>query len=416
MQHTITKGRHGPAEPEMVRAIEACVHCGFCLPTCPTYVTMGQEMDSPRGRIVMMKEVMEGRMTPDQIEPFIDNCLGCQACVTACPSGVQYGELITPYRAWSEPTRKRDFFDGLRRRTLLATLPYPGRLRLSLAFGRLVRPLRGLMPKPLAAMLERIPSRSPTRARLNGTHPAIGSRRARVGLLTGCAQQVLAPEINRAAIRVLTRNGVEVVVPEAQGCCGALAIHVGAEDKARAVARHNLVAFPDDVDAILTTAAGCGSGMHEYPLLFRGQPDEALARRVSEKTMDICAFLDALGFQAPEKARGDGLAIAVHDACHLAHAQGVRDAPRRLLAKLKGITLLEPAESELCCGSAGTYNLEHPETAEALGQRKAKNLTATRADVIATGNIGCLMQMQGHLKRLGSTISIHHTVELLDTL
>ncbi len=399
----------------MVRAIEACVHCGFCLPTCPTYITMGEEMDSPRGRIFLMKEVLEGRMDSQTAEPFIDNCLGCQACVTSCPSGVQYGELITPYRAWSEPERKRGLFDRIRRRVLLFTLPYPGRFRTSIILGRWIRPLRRVLPKALSSMLEMVPAGRERSEPLREVYPAIGRRKARVGLLAGCAQQVLSPGINRAAIRVLNRNGVEVIVPATQACCGALAMHIGAEEEARAAARKNLAAFPDDLDAVITTAAGCGSGMKEYGLLFRDEPDEQKATALAEKTQDICAFLDSIGFAPPEDAVGEGQIVAYHDACHLAHAQGVRDAPRRLLETIPGLTLRVPAESEICCGSAGTYNIEHPDTARVLGRRKAQNLTATGANVIATGNIGCLVQISKHLAETGVPAPVRHTIELLDS-
>jgi glycolate oxidase iron-sulfur subunit len=399
----------------MVRAIEACVHCGFCLPTCPTYITMGEEMDSPRGRIFLMKEVLEGRMDPGMAEPFIDNCLGCQACVTSCPSGVQYGELITPYRAWTEPGRNRGFLDRFRRRLLLFTLPHPGRFRTSITVGRWIRPLRRGLPKILAGMLEMVPVGRERSEGLREVYPAIGRRKARVGLLAGCAQQVLSPGINRAAIRVLNRNGVEVVVPATQACCGALAMHIGAEKEARATARRNLAAFPDDLDAVITTAAGCGSGMKEYGLLFRDEPDENNAKVLAEKTQDICAFLDFIGFTPPEDAVGEGQIVAYHDACHLAHAQGVRDAPRRLLETIPGLTLRNPTESEICCGSAGTYNIEHPDTARILGRRKAQNLTATGAEVIATGNIGCLVQIAKHLAETGVPAPVRHTIELLDS-
>jgi glycolate oxidase iron-sulfur subunit len=233
-----------------------------------------------------------------------------------------------------------------------------------------------------------------------------------VALLAGCAQQVLAPDINRATLRVLAENGVEGVIPRGQGCCGALAMHVGEEEKARGSARRNLAAFPKDVDAIVTNAAGCGSGLREYGQLFRGQPEEAQAEAFAARTEDVCAFLDRLGF-VPPRGSGRTQKVAYHDACHLAHAQRVRTAPRRLLQAVPGLELVEPAEWEICCGSAGTYNLEHPETAKTLGRRKAENLLATGAEMIATGNIGCLMQITTHLNLLGRPLPIVHTVEVL---
>jgi len=376
---------------------------------------MGEEMDSPRGRIFLMKEVLEGRMDPKTAEPFIDNCLGCQACVTSCPSGVQYGELITPYRAWSEPNRKRRLFDRLRRRVLLSTLPYPGRFRATINLARWMRPLRHYLPKGLAGMLDMVPTDRSPKEPLDGLYPAVGKRKARVGLLAGCAQQVLSPGINHAAIRVLNRNGVEVVAPANQACCGALAMHIGAEAEAKATARKNLTAFPDDLDAVITTAAGCGSGMREYGLLFRDEPEEQKATVLAKKTRDICIFLDTVGFTPPVNTAGEGRIVAYHDACHLAHAQGVRDAPRRLLESVKGLTLREPIEGEICCGSAGTYNIEHPKTARILGRRKAENLAATGAEIIATGNIGCLVQVAKYLAETGTPLPVMHTIELLDS-
>jgi glycolate oxidase iron-sulfur subunit len=396
----------------MAHAVEACVHCGFCLPTCPTYVEFGEEMNSPRGRIVLMKETLEGRLSPDETKPFIDRCLGCLACETSCPSGVPYGELLMPYRAWSEGRRSRKWIDRARRRVLLAALPFPRRFRAAVALGRVVRPARGLMPAALRPMLDLLPARVPAAESLPEVVPAEGPRRARVALLAGCAQQVLAPGINRATLRVLSANGVEVVIPRGQACCGALAMHVGEEEAACATARRNLAAFPSDVDAIITNAAGCGSGVKEYALLFRGRPEEERARAFAGRATDVCAFLDKLGLKPPP-ALSRQFKVAYHDACHLAHAQRVRAAPRRLLGLVPGLQLVEPAEWELCCGSAGTYNLEQPQAAQALGRRKARNLLATGAELIATGNIGCLTQIDAHLRQLGRPLPIIHTVEVL---
>ncbi|MEZ5278281.1 MAG: heterodisulfide reductase-related iron-sulfur binding cluster [Opitutaceae bacterium] len=415
MQHSIPIEKRGPNGPEMARAIEACVHCGFCLPTCPTYLTMGQEIDSPRGRIFLMKEVLEGRLDPSKAEPHIDNCLGCLACVTACPSGVKYGELVTPYRAWSEPDRRRGVIDRIRRGILLSTLPFPSRFRVSIALGRMARPIRGILPGFLSGMLEMVPADPPPpRDDLLECYPALGARRARVGLLAGCAQQVLSPAINRSAIRVLNRNGIEVVVPRGQACCGALALHTGAGEAARTVARRNLLAFPDDLDAVLTTAAGCGSGIHEYGLLFKGHPEESRARSFAARTRDICVFLEEVGFIPPPDPVGENRIVAYHDACHLAHAQGVRQAPRNLLRSIPGLQVRDIPEADICCGSAGSYNIEHPATAGELGRRKARHLAGTRADVVVTGNIGCLMQLRRHLLESGTDLEVLHTVQLLD--
>ena len=397
----------------MAGAVESCVHCGFCLPTCPTYVTMGEEMDSPRGRIFLMKEVLEGQLELETALPYIDNCLGCQACQTACPSGVDYGDLITPFKAYAEQHRERAPMDRVQREMMLRTLPYPRRFRAAARLGRLARLLAGRLPEPLAAMLRLLPARLPKAEPLPAVLPAEGERRARVALLAGCAQQVLAPDINSATLRVLARNGVETVIPPGQGCCGALGMHTGAADQAKPMARRNLEAFAG-VDAIVTNAAGCGSGMKEYGLLFKGAPEHDAAQAFADRVVDVSVFLDALGLRQAPAALARPVKVAYHDACHLAHAQGVRSPPRALLQAVGGIELVEPAEWELCCGSAGTYNVERPDTAAELGERKARNLLATSAELIATGNIGCTTQIQTHLGALGRDVPVLHTVQVLD--
>jgi glycolate oxidase iron-sulfur subunit len=402
MQHAIQVDVLGPQGPAMAGAIESCVHCGFCLPTCPTYVTGGEEPHSPRGRIFLMKDVLEGRIGLDEALAPIDSCLGCQACVTACPSGVEYGELISAFRAHHEP--RRPLAARVQRALIARTLPYPRRFR---AAARLGARTRRFAPKPLRPMLDLLPDRLPKARPLPATYPAEGERRARVALLAGCAQQVLDPDIGWATLRVLARNGVETVVPSAQGCCGALAQHAGAADQARRLARRNLAAFPEDVDAVIVNAAGCGSGMREYGLLFAGAPDEDRARALAARATDVSAFLDELGLVPPAPPE-PVLRVAYHDACHLAHAQKVREAPQRLL-RATGHEVVVPDEWELCCGSAGTYNVEQPETAAELGRRKADNLRATGADVVAAGNIGCLTQIRQHLK-----LPVVHTVQILD--
>ena len=414
MRHEIDIRRYGPQGEPMARAVEACVHCGFCLPTCPTYVTLGEEMDSPRGRIFLMKEVLEGELELEVALPFIDNCLGCLACQTACPSGVQYGELVTSFRAHAEPQRQREPLGRAQRELTLRTLPYPTRFRAAARLGRLARPLHRVLPESLAAMLRLLPERVPRARPLPEVSPAEGERRARVALLAGCAQQVLAPDIGWATLRVLARNGVETVVPRAQGCCGALSMHTGAADQARRLARRNLAAFAGDVDAVIVNAAGCGSGMREYGLLFAGEPEETAARRLAERTVDVSVFLAGLGLRGEPPALPAPTAIAYQDACHLAHAQGVRREPRELLSAIGNVRLVEPAEWELCCGSAGTYNVERPDIAAQLGRRKAQNLLATGADAIASANIGCLTQVQTHLRALGRDLPVLHTVQVLD--
>ena len=410
MQHQIPIEKLGKEGEVMAHAIEACVHCGFCLPTCPTYVVLQEEMDSPRGRIFLMKEVLEGNLKLEEALPYLDRCLACQACVTACPSGVPYGELIATFRLWSEEKRHRFPLERVFRLGLLRTLPYPERFRPLAKLGAGLKPLLKPLPlpKPLKAPLALLPDRLPEEAPYGEVYPAKGERKARVGILLGCAQRVLRPSINQATIQVLQENGVEVVAVPEQACCGALNLHAGDKEGAQALARKNLKAFRD-VDYVVTNAAGCGSGMKEYPLLFLGEPEEEEAQALAAKVKDLSVLLDELGATPPPPPRRP-LRVAYHDACHLAHAQGVREAPRRLL-QAAGLEVLEPREWELCCGSAGTYNLFQPEIAEALGKRKAENLKATGADLVATGNIGCLTQIQAYLD-----LPVLHTAELLALL
>jgi len=402
-----------PLSGPMAEAVESCVHCGFCLPTCPTYVVSGEEMHSPRGRIVIMKEVLEGELQLADATEYIDACLGCLACVTACPSGVEYGELLTPFRMETEGRRERPVAERALRRLITETLPYPARFRAAAHTGGVAKPLRKLLPGPLGDMLGMLPDRVPSAKPLPELFPAEGTRRARVALLAGCAQQVLDPDINWATLRVLAHNGVEVVIPKTQGCCGALAAHTGVKAQAQVFARNNIKAFPDDVDAVITNAAGCGSGLHEYPLWLRGEPGEEAARAFSSKAQDISVFLSELGIVTPPPLP-EPLRVAYHDACHLAHAQRVMSEPRALLGQIPGVTLLEPDEAELCCGSAGTYNLERPEMARELGLRKARNLLQTGAQLIVSGNIGCMTQLSAQLKNLGQPLPVLHTVQLLD--
>jgi glycolate oxidase iron-sulfur subunit len=414
MQHQIPLHQIGPQGPAMARAVERCVHCGFCLSACPTYLVLGEEMDSPRGRILLMKGVLEGDLKLPDALPYLDRCLGCLGCETACPSGVEYGELITPFRALAEEQHGHSLIDRLFRTLLLATLPYPGRFRLAVRLSYLARPLRRFLPGRLRAMFDLLPPHLPKSSPLPEFYPAQGNRRARVALLSGCVQQVLAPEINWATLRVLAANGVEVVIPKAQRCCGALSAHTGAARQARACARHNLDAFPKGIDAVLTNAAGCGSGMHEYPLWLAGQPEEKAAEAFGRQVKDVSEFLMELGPVAPPPLPGS-LQVAYHDACHLLHAQKIQSQPRRLLAMIPGLKVVEVPDGEICCGSAGTYNIQQPAIAHELGQRKARAILSTGADAVAAGNIGCLMQIQFHLGQQGHRLPIYHTLELLDT-
>jgi len=409
MQHQINTEQIGvPQAEEMAHAVSTCVHCGFCLPACPTYNVLGEEMDSPRGRIILMRDVLEGKMALNTAAPYIDRCLGCLGCVTACPSGVPYGELITSFRAYSEDKRERPLMDKVARKLVSETLPHPGRFRAASAMGKLAQPLAGLMPKQMGAMLNLVPSHLPTAQPLPEVYPAQGQRRARVALLSGCVQQVLAPQINWATLKVLAANGVEVIIPKGQGCCGSLGMHTGDGDGARTLAQVNLDVFDlSDVDAVITNAAGCGSGMKEYGLLFKGTPYAEKANAFAAKVRDISEFLDALGMLDP-KPLPQPMKVAYHDACHLAHAQGVVGAPRRLLQRIPNLTLVEIPEGELCCGSAGSYNIEQPEIAAQLGERKARNIAKVAPEAVVTGNIGCMVQIGKH-----SGLPVYHTLEIL---
>jgi glycolate oxidase iron-sulfur subunit len=413
MQHSIETKEFGALGEPMAHAVQACVHCGFCLAACPTYAELGQEMDTPRGRIILMKQVLEGNLPWENAQPHIDRCLGCLACEPACPSGVPYRDLISPFRTVAQPHFKRSAGEKLRRFVASQTIPFPNRFRLAALAGGIAKKLRPLVPSALRPMTDLVPSAVPPAQKLPRAAPAIGERRGRVALLAGCAQQVLEPDINIATIDVLTRNGVEVIVPESQGCCGGLAWHTGDLEAARAFARKNLDGFPADVDAIVTNAAGCGSAMHEYHLMLRGTADEKRADEFRKRVVDVSVFLERLGLR--EKPRGPGTPqkVAYHDACHLANAQGVRREPRALLRAVSGLEICELADAHLCCGSAGTYNLDQPEIAASLGEKKARAVIATGAEVLVSGNIGCLTQLRAHLTKLGSTLVVRHTMQVL---
>jgi glycolate oxidase iron-sulfur subunit len=393
VQHRIPIADLGPDGERMARAVSSCVHCGFCLAACPTYKVMGEEMDSPRGRIMLMKQQLEGELDIADVRPFIDRCLGCLGCETACPSGVVYRDLVVPFRARLETTG-RAWHERRYRQLLLAILESPVRFRAAYGAGRLGRVMSRVLPQRLAAALALLPAEVPPSETLPARTAPMGVRRAKVALLAGCVQQVLRPSINAAAVRLLSANGVEVLVPPEQACCGALALHSGEESRATRLCAHNRRVFPRDVDAILTTAAGCGSAMKEqqYPA----------------KVFDVLEFLDALGLQTPLALAQPAL-VAYHDACHLSHGQGIRAAPRHLLLQIANLTLAELNDGELCCGSAGLYNLEQPAAAAELGRRKAAAIKATGAHMVAAGNIGCITQMEAHVR-----VPVRHTVEVLD--
>ncbi|MEZ6133842.1 MAG: heterodisulfide reductase-related iron-sulfur binding cluster [Pirellulaceae bacterium] len=411
MLHSIETETLGPRGEAMAAAVGTCVHCGFCLPACPTYQELESEMDSPRGRILLMKSVLEDDLASSAAAPHIDRCLGCLACVTHCPSGVEYGDLISSYRAHVREIGERPW--SLRDLLVRITLPYAERFRWAVRFGKLTQPFQRLVPTSLRPMLDMIPADLPPRQDLPDFTPAQGTKRGRVALLAGCAQKVLAPDINASAVRVLSRNGIEVVIPKAQGCCGALAWHTGGGREAERFARALLDSIPDDVDCLVTTAAGCGSAIHEYPLLLAGTDQAERARQLAAKCLDISVYLDRLELE-PIPALKSPKRVAYHDACHLAHAQKIRDEPRRLLKSVPGLELAEIADCDTCCGSAGTYNIEQPDIAHRLGNRKAAGVVATGASAVVTGNIGCLIQIDKHLRTQTDRVAVLHTVQILD--
>lgn len=411
MRHAIRPEQWGDVTGALTQPIEGCVHCGFCLPACPTYSELGEEMDSPRGRIFLMKEALEGGISFAQAAPFVDRCLGCQACEPACPSGVSYHRLLHAYREIAGD--RAGFVRRARRYGLHRLLASPGLFRAGLALARAARPVAGALPASLRHLIEfaRRSGDAPKPVKLRHVTPAEGAKRARVGLLTGCVQSVLAPDIAAAAVRILTRNGVEVVVPPDQGCCGSLALHDGEVRLARRLATRLARVASDDVDAWLTTAAGCGSGLAAYGELLPSREHDRLAQ-LSERAMDVHVFLDSIGLVAPLRL-ADRRRVAYQDACHLLHARGIRDEPRRLLESVVGLELVELGDGAACCGSAGTYNLEQPELASRLGEAKARAVLASGAEMVVSGNIGCLVQMRSHLERLGAAVPALHTLELL---
>lgn len=412
---------HNPPDAALVGD---CVHCGFCLPTCPTYVLWGEEMDSPRGRIYLMKEGLEGEPMSDSMVQHWDRCLGCMACVTACPSGVQYDKLIESTRAQVERRHERTAKDRALRGLIFSIFPHPKRLRLLRGPLRAVqrtgldRTLRrtGLLERmaPQLAAMESLaprlgkPERLPTRAQ------AHGPRRMVVGMLTGCVQREFFPGVNAATVRVLQAEGCDVVLPKSQGCCGALSVHNGREAEAQRYARALVDAFAESgVERIVVNAAGCGSTMKEYADLLADDPAYAdRAREFAAKVRDVSEILVELGPVATRHPLE--VSVAYHDACHLGHAQGVRSQPRELLAAIPGLEVREIAEAELCCGSAGIYNILNPEPARELGDRKAANIVATGAELLVTANPGCLMQVTSAIERSGHPMGMAHTVEVLD--
>jgi len=417
MQHTIPVPtlveKIGPRVNGMVGAIEACVHCGFCLPTCPTYQVLNEEMDSPRGRIILMKAVLEGDLEYQDVKPFIDQCLGCLACITACPSGVQYNELVSPFRALVNEETKSGFVENLQHKFIINTLPYPERFRTLIKTGRISKAIKPIVPNEYKDLLDLIPDSLTESDPIPEIVPVTGVPRGRVGLLLGCVNKVLGQRINWSTIRVLNRNGVEVIIPKDQVCCGALSLHVGEFEQAKNFARRNMQAFPDNLDAIISNAAGCGSAMKEYQMLFSGMEEEREAADFVRKVMDVSEYLCQIELE-PFPEVSHSYRIAYQDACHLSHAQKVNQAPRDLISQIPNILLIEINEPEICCGSAGIYNIEHPAIAYQLGEKKINNIVTTNADIVVTGNIGCCVQIQTHFRDRAHNIPVYHTLELLD--
>ena len=395
--------------------LRACVHCGFCTATCPTYVLLGDELDSPRGRIYLIKDMLENDRAADpRTVLHVDRCLSCLSCMTTCPSGVHYMHLVDHARAWIEETFRRPWFEQLVRGLFGLLLPYPARFRWALRLGRIARPFGRLLPEPAGTMLRMIP-RQPVPdsfVRPGSVHPAAGVRKLRVALLAGCVQQALDPRINDATVRLLTRLGADVVVAATAGCCGALVHHMGREDAAKQAARRNIAAWralnaQDPLDAIVVNASGCGTMLKDYGHLLGTDSDREDAAWVAGLAADVTEVVERLTLPATSGPHA-GTSVAYHSACSLQHGQQISRMPASLLSAA-GFDVRPVAEGHLCCGSAGTYNLLQPEIAERLRERKVGNLERTGATVVAAGNIGCMVQIAG-----GCDLPVVHTVELLD--
>ena len=410
------------ANPDIAEAdkiLRACVHCGFCTATCPTYVLLGDELDSPRGRIYLIKDMLE-RERPATAEDtlHIDRCLSCLACMTTCPSGVHYMHLVDQARAHIEKTYRRPLLDRLRRGFLARLMPYPSRFRLSLfaaAFGKPFAPIfKAIGLKRLGAMLTLAPWLPPSQSGfpVSGVVPAEGIRRGRVALMSGCVDRVVAPRVRDATVRLLARHGIEVVLAEGEACCGSLSHHMGREDEAFAFVKNNVDAWMreiegEGIDAIVITASGCGTTVKDYGYMLRLDPAYAeKARQVSALARDISEYLSGLGIEAPAQARG--IKVAYHSACSMQHGQKITNEPKALLARA-GFDVRDVPEGHLCCGSAGTYNMLQPEIAARLRDRKVANIESVDPAIVATGNIGCITQIGS-----ATAIPVVHTVELLD--
>lgn len=403
-----------PALARSNEILRACVHCGFCTATCPTYQVLGDELDSPRGRIYLIKEMLEsGRPADARTVKHLDRCLSCLSCMTTCPSGVHYMHLIDHARAHVEATYDRPLMDRLLRFVLAKVLPYPMRFRLAIFLAKAGRPFARLIPDArVQAMLDMVPRQVPPVSRNDDPQSFApqGARKLRVALMTGCAQKALNTDINDATIRLLQRLGCEIVVPRGMGCCGALTHHMGREDEAHGFAATNIRAFMAEVkgaglDAIVINTSGCGTTVKDYGHMFRNDPLVEAARMVSDLACDVSELVQRIGLPEGE---AKGVRVAYHAACSLQHGQQIKTAPKDLL-KRAGFDVVEPADSHLCCGSAGTYNLLQPDISRALKLRKVQTLEAKTPDIIAAGNIGCMMQIGS-----GTGVPVVHTVELLD--
>ncbi len=411
-------------KPPSAELLADCVHCGFCLPSCPTYSLWGEEMDSPRGRIHLMQQALEGEPLTPSVTGHFDACLGCMACVTACPSGVQYDALISATRAQVERNTTRPPAQRALRSAIFVFFPYPRRLRLlrgplrlhqRSGLSRLLR-RSGLLQR-ISPHLAAMESLAPTLGRtepIAELTPAVGTRRGTVGMLLGCVQREFFPGVNSATVRVLSAEGFDVVAPAAQGCCGALSAHSGREPEAARFARDLIDTFERaGVEHVVVNSAGCGSAMKEYAELLSDDPAYAeRARRFEARVRDVSEFLAGVDPVAPRHPLP--VSVAYHDACHLSHAQGIRAQPRDLLRGIPGLELREVPDGAMCCGSAGIYNLLNPGTARELGDRKVVNVRATGAELLVTANPGCLMQITSGLERAGSSMAMAHTIEVLD--
>jgi len=419
---------HHPPDPKL---IDTCVHCGFCLSTCPSYRVIGKEMDSPRGRIYLMDAINEGEIALNTatVQHF-DSCLGCLACVTTCPSGVQYDKLIAATRPQIERNYPRSLPEKLYRKLIFSFFPYPNRLRLllvpllvyqALGLQKLVR-ATGLLKRfsPRLAAMESILPKISLKSfwdNLPAVIPAQGEQRYRVGMILGCVQRLFFSPVNEATARVLTANGCEVVIPKTQGCCAALPHHQGQEEQAKALARQMIDSFENSaVDVIIINAAGCGHTLKEYGHVLQDDPEyREKAKNFAAKVKDVQEFLATAGLTAKLSPLADKpLTLVYQDACHLLHGQKISVQPRQLLRQLPGVQLREPIDAALCCGSAGVYNMLQPDVADELGQQKVQNLLNTGADLIASANPGCTLQITQHLRLQGKKISIMHPMELLD--